>query len=120
MKEDKEVEKFIDENIYKALIDNSSNLVMEEPTTEWDPYYIIIIDGLDKSVYLRTKPYGIEVIKFNFVAKDKDENGKFIRVKDDKIIEELNNELNKDTFNSEFIKNNVIKLKEFLKEKKKK
>lgn len=114
-----EDEKFIDKNSYKALIDNSSNLDMKEPSTEWDPYFIKIIGSLDKSVMLKIKPYGIDVIKLNLKA-DEDNDKNLIGAKDDTIIEELNKKLNNKDINDEFQKNNVMKLKEFLKEKKEK
>lgn len=104
---------FIDEVIYEELIKNND---MEKTNSEWDPYFIKISGSFEKYVYLKTKPYGLDVIKFNFEA-DKDKKGNLIGAKDDKIIKKLNEELNTDTFNGESIKNNVMKLKEFLKEK---
>ena len=107
---------YIDKNIYKALIDNSDNLDTVEPTTEWDPYYITILEMPSfKQVFLRKKPEQQDVIKVYFNS-DKDN--------DDKRIEELNKELNKYNLRPLFIgesqKDKVMKFKEFLKEKKEK
>ena len=108
-----EDEKFIDKNIYKALIDNNSNLDMEEPSTEWDPYYINIIQTpVTQQVLLRKKPKQGDVIKF-FVASYEDN--------DDDRIKNLNKELNKnDIFMGELQKRKIKEFKEFLKEKKEK
>ena len=108
-----EDEKFIDKNIYKALIDNNSNLDMEEPSTEWDPYYITKLQTNHwQQVFLRKKPEQDDVIKF-FVASDEDN--------DDDRIKILNKELNKnDIFMGELQKRKIKEFKEFLKEKKEK
>ena len=105
---------FIDEVIYEELIKNND---MEKGNTEWDPYYLVIIDNsITTDVYIKKKPESKKIIN---VSNENDTLSKLDIISDGQkkkfYIENLNTKLKYSLKNPY-----VIQFNNFLKEKKEK